>query len=82
MLVDSPGGGHKAHNQPITAVQSLATATGSEIISEYQQEPVRLLGDRNVPYFAGNARNEDVSLELLGAPTWNLRPKEHSRRYG
>lgn len=41
-------------------------------ISECQQDPVRLLEEENVPYFAGNARNKEVSLELLGAPIWNL----------
>lgn len=34
-----------------------------------------LLEERTVLYFAGNARNKDVNLELLGAPTWSLRIK-------
>ena len=55
----------------LRAVQSLATAIGPEIISECQQDPVRLLGERNMPYFSGNTRNEDVSLELLLPETWD-----------
>lgn len=60
---DSHGGGWEARAWPIPEVPSLATVIGS-VPAPSQQTQVRLLG--------GNTRNNDMSLELLGDPTWGL----------
>lgn len=63
-------GGHETQAQPITATHSLATVTGSETgtwFSKCPCDPVRLLENSKVPYFAGNSGNKDVGPELQGA---------------